>query len=126
MELGLITPVNNPAISNMAQTFDSSSADLISTMEGTTENNEKGLRLEKAETKAETKSIAENERQSVLVIYNSAVTSCFGLPVVALCVAFVAALGMNWSSVKEKQKEGDEEEKKEKKKETGSEGEPLA
>ncbi|KXG54684.1 Major facilitator superfamily domain, general substrate transporter [Penicillium griseofulvum] len=57
--------------------------------------------------------IAESERESVLVIYNSAVTSCFWLPVAAACVGFVAALGMNWNSVKGKEKEGDEEEKKE-------------
>ncbi|KAJ5508768.1 hypothetical protein N7527_010911 [Penicillium freii] len=66
--------------------------------------------------------IAESERESVLVIYNSAVTSCFWLPVAAACVGFVAALGMNWNSVKGKEKEGDEEEKKE----TGSEREPVA
>ncbi|CAI7652177.1 unnamed protein product [Penicillium glandicola] len=68
--------------------------------------------------------IAENERESVLVIYNSAVTSCFWLPAAAACVGFVAALGMNWNSVKGKQKKGDEEEKK--KKETGSERELVA
>jgi hypothetical protein len=66
--------------------------------------------------------IAENERALVLVIYNSAVTSCFWLPVAASCVGFVAALGMNWNSVKGKQKEGNEEEKKG----TGSEREPVA
>ncbi len=65
--------------------------------------------------------IAENERAPVLVIYNSAVTSCFWLPVATACVGFVAALGMNWNSVKGKQKEGNEEER-----ETGSEREPVA
>ncbi len=66
--------------------------------------------------------IAENERALVLVIYNSAVTSCFWLPVAASCVGFVAALGMNWNSVKGKQKKGNEEEKKG----AGSEREPVA
>ena len=68
--------------------------------------------------------ITENERAWVLVTYNSAVTSCFWLPVAAACVGFVAALGMNWNSVKEKQKQegGAEEEKME----SGGAREPVA
>ncbi|KAJ5908934.1 hypothetical protein N7495_001616 [Penicillium taxi] len=64
--------------------------------------------------------IAVSERESVLRIYDHAVTSCFWLPVAACCVGFVAALGMSWNSVKEKEKESDEE-----KKGSGSESEPV-
>lgn len=65
--------------------------------------------------------IAVKERESVLEIYNHAVTSCFWLPLAACCVGFVAALGMNWNSVKQKEKVVDEE-----KKESGSESKPVS
>lgn len=62
-----------------------------------------------------------SERASALKIYNHAVTSCFWLPVAACCLGFVAALGMNWNSVKDKEKEGDEE-----KKGSETESEPIS
>ncbi|KAJ5338529.1 hypothetical protein N7452_005257 [Penicillium brevicompactum] len=65
--------------------------------------------------------IAVKERDSVLEIYNHAVTSCFWLPLAACCVGFVTALGMNWNSVKQKEKTVDEE-----KEESGSENKPVS
>jgi hypothetical protein len=72
--------------------------------------------------------VADNEKSSVLVVYNSAVTSCFWLPVAAACVAFVAALGMKWNSVKEKKKDDGaaDAEKDKDDKDIGTKGEPVA
>ena len=62
-----------------------------------------------------------NEKELVLKIYDRAGKSCFWLPVAACCVGFVAALGLNWNSVMEKEKERDEE-----KKGSGSESKPIS
>lgn len=50
--------------------------------------------------------------QKVLVIgiYNSAVTRCFWVGVAAACAGLVAAMSMNWNSMKQKEVKGGKEE----------------
>ncbi|KAL4939072.1 hypothetical protein BDV06DRAFT_214571 [Aspergillus oleicola] len=50
--------------------------------------------------------VAQDQKVLVLTIYNSAVTRCFWVGVAAACVGLVAALGMNWNSVREEERRG--------------------